>query len=611
MLYPKLNNSRTLTDLSGIWDFKLDNGRGFDEKWMNKPLEDPERVAVPASYNDQLDEIKFRDHYGWAFYQKELEIPRLLLSQRMVLRFGAVTHYAKVYLNGKLLCEHQGGFLPFEAEINQFVHDGKNLLCVAVDNRVNHSTLPIGNEVGAHFFGSDLPDIPSVNKVVQKPHNSPNFDFFNYVGINRPVKLYTTPKSYIKDIVLVTSLDDESAHENAYVSYLVECEGEGDVVVQIYDEDGVLAAQGEGKTGKLFVEHAKLWEPGHAYLYTAKVRFGEDEYEECFGIRSVEIKDTQFLINGKPFYFKGFGKHEDSDVHGRGLDEVLNVKDLSLMRWLGANSFRTSHYPYSEEMLNLCDRLGIVVIDETTAVGLNYGWDDEGYSKFKTKEHHEQVVRDLIARDKNHPCVVIWSLANEPDTEKRPQEAHDYFMPLYHLAHKCDPQNRPVTLVTCQNDYTRDITSAKMDIICANRYYGWYVFGGDLDASEEAMREEMRYWEKTGKPWMITEYGADTVAGVHSEYSVMFSEEYQVEYYKMMNRVLDEFDFVVGEHTWNFADFATVQGIMRVDGNKKGMFTRQRKPKMAAHYFKKRWHDIPDFPDSLDPSEKDNIHKYS
>lgn len=610
MLYPKLNNSRTLTDLSGVWDFKLGNGRGFDEKWMNKPLENPERVAVPASYNDQLEDIKFRNHYGWAFYQKELEIPRILLSQRMVLRFGAVTHYAKVYLNGKLLCEHQGGFLPFEAEINRFVHDGKNLLCVAVDNRVNHSTLPIGNEVGAHFFGSDLPDIPSVNKVVQKPHNAPNFDFFNYAGINRPVKLYTTPKSYIKDIVLVTSLEDENAYENAYVSYSVECEGEGEVAVQIFDEDGVLAAQGEGKTGKLFVENAKLWEPGHAYLYTAKVRFGEDEYEECFGIRSVEIKGTQFLINGKPFYFKGFGKHEDSDVHGRGLDEALNVKDLSLMRWLGANSFRTSHYPYSEEMLNLCDRLGIVVIDETTAVGLNYGWDDEGYSKFKTKEHHEQVVRDLIARDKNHPCVVIWSLANEPDTEKRPQEAHDYFMPLYHLAHKCDPQNRPVTLVTCQNDYTRDITSARMDIICANRYYGWYVFGGDLDASEEAMREEMRYWEKTGKPWMITEYGADTVAGVHSEYSVMFSEEYQVEYYKMMNRVLDEFDFVVGEHTWNFADFATVQGIMRVDGNKKGMFTRQRKPKMAAHYFKKRWHDIPDFldsPDSPVSTEKDNI----
>lgn len=259
------------------------------------------------------------------------------------------------------------------------------------------------------------------------------------------------------------------------------------------------------------------------------------------------------------------------------MDEALNVKDLSLMKWLGANSFRAAHYPYVEEMLNLCDRLGIVVIDETPAVGLDFGWDDEGYAKFRTKEHHEQVIRDLIARDKNHPCVAVWSIANESDTEKQPQAAHDYFMPLYHLAHECDPEDRPVTLVICQNDYTRDITAPEMDLICANRYYGWYVFGGDLEAAEHAMREEMQYWKKLGKPWMITEYGADTVAGIHMATPNMFSEEYQVEYYKMMNRVLDECDFVVGEHTWNFADFATIQGTLRVDGNKKGMFTRQRR----------------------------------
>ena len=601
MLYPKMNDARTVTDLSGIWDFKLDDGNGFENKWMEKHLENPERVAVPASYNDQLEGAQFRDHYGWAFYQKELEVPKMLLTQRVVLRFGAVTHQAKVYINGKLLCEHTGGFLPFEAEINDFVHPGKNLLCVAVDNRVNYGTLPIGNEVGAAFFGSDLPDIPSVSNTVQKPHNAPNFDFFNYAGINRPVKMYTTPKEYIKDIVLVPKI----CGEDAEVAYTVECAGTGgvkaagtdgdSVTVRVYDEDGREVALAQGCEGTLKIKNARLWEPGDAYLYTAKAEFGEDLYEEEFGVRSVEIRGTQFLINGKPFYFKGFGKHEDSEVHGRGINEAMNVKDLSLMKWLGANSFRTSHYPYAEEMLSLCDRLGIVVIDETSAVGLNFGWNDEGYAKFRTKEHHAQVIRDLIARDKNHPCVVIWSIANEPDTEKQPQEAHDYFMPLYHLAHECDPQDRPVTLVICQNDYTRDITAPEMDIVCANRYYGWYVFGGDLDAAERAMREEMQYWKKLGKPWMITEYGADTVAGIHMATGNMFSEEYQADYYKTINKVLDECDFVVGEHTWNFADFATIQGTLRVDGNKKGLFTRQRRPKLAAHYFRHRWHEIPDF----------------
>ena len=593
MLYPKINDARTVMDLSGIWDFKLDNGKGFDEGWTQKPLSDPHRIAVPASYNDQIEGVEFRDHYGWAFYQKEIEIPKMLLSQRVVLRFGAVTHKAKVYLNGEMLCEHEGGFLPFEAEINDLVHPGKNLLCVAVDNRVDYSTLPIGNEVGAAFFGSELPDIPSVNVTVPKPHNAPNFDFFNYAGINRPVKIYTTPKSYIRDIVLVPQIEGEDAK----VRYSVDCckETEAEVIVHFLDEEGNEVACAQGKEGTVVIQNARLWQPGDAYLYTAKVEFGEDLYEEQFGVRSIEIRGTQFLINGRPFYFKGFGKHEDSEVHGRGINEPMNVKDLSLMKWMGANSFRTSHYPYAEEMLNLCDRLGIVVIDETSAVGLNFGWNDEGYAKFRTKEHHEQVIRDLIARDKNHPCVAVWSIANEPDTEKQPQAAHDYFMPLYHLAHECDPQDRPVTLVICQNDYTRDITAPEMDIICANRYYGWYVFSGDLDAAERAMREEMKYWAKLGKPWMITEYGADTVAGIHMATGNMFSEEYQVDYYKAINKVLDECDFVVGEHGWNFADFATIQGTLRVDGNKKGVFTRARRPKLAAHYFRQRWHEVPDF----------------
>lgn len=580
-----------ILDLSGIWDFKLDNGHGFEENWMERELEAPVKVAVPASYNDQIEGVEMRDHYGWAFYQRKIVVPKTLSDQRIVLRFGSVTHSARVYLNGKEICSHKGGFLPFETELNDVLKEGENLLCVAVDNRVNYSTLPIGNEIGAAFFGADLPDIPSVNETRQRPHNAPNFDFFNYAGIHRPVKIYTTPKEYVKDIVLVPEIQGNDAS----VSYKITCVGEGEPSVAIYDEDGKEVASGEGREGTLLIKDAKLWWPGNAYLYSAKVTFKEDSYTEDFGVRSVEVKGAKFLINGKPFFFKGFGKHEDTEVRGKGLDEAYNVKDLSLMNWMHANSFRTSHYPYAEEMLNLCDREGIVVIDETTAVGLNFGWNDEGYAKFHTKEHHEDVIRDLIARDKNHPCVVLWSLANEPDTEKQPQAAYDYFYPLYELAHECDPQNRPVSLVCCQNDYTRDLVAPAMDIVMVNRYYGWYVFSGDLEAGREALEIEMKYWEKIGKPWIITEYGADTVAGIHRATPNMFSEEYQVEYYKTMNSVFDKCDFVVGEHPWNFADFATIQGTLRVDGNKKGLFTRDRRPKLAAHYFKQRWGEIPDF----------------
>ncbi len=269
---------------------------------------------------------------------------------------------------------------------------------------------------------------------------------------------------------------------------------------------------------------------------------------------------------------------------------------------MGANSFRTSHYPYSEEMMLLCDREGIVVIDETPAVGVNMnfgaaagGEPKDTYKILKTKDHHEEVIRDMICRDKNRACVVMWSIANESDTTTFPDSAVDYYKPLYDLAHACDPQNRPVTIVGVQNDFTKDKTLPLTDVICLNRYYGWYVYGGDLKAAQQALTLELDYWEKLGKPLMFTEYGADTIAGFHASTPVMFTEEYQVDFYEATHEITDRYDYFIGEQVWNFADFATIQGIMRVVGNKKGIFTRDREPKLAAHYFKKRWHRIPDF----------------
>ena len=140
-----------------------------------------------------------------------------------------------------------------------------------------------------------------------------------------------------------------------------------------------------------------------------------------------------------------------------------------------------------------------------------------------------------------------------------------------------------------------DVSAKLSDVICLNRYYGWYCGGPDLEGPEEALRTELKAWQQLGKPLMFTEYGADTVMGIHDTTPMMYTEEYQVDYYKMNNKVFDEFDFVVGEQAWNFADFMTSQSMLRVQGNKKGLFTRDRKPKLAAHYFKERWNQIPDF----------------
>ncbi|MDE6723088.1 MAG: beta-glucuronidase, partial [Eubacterium sp.] len=577
MLYPQMNEKRFLTDLDGIWNFCFGSER-LEEKYLIKPIENPEKIYVPASYNDQKADIRFRDHYGYVYYQTYFSIPSSLRNNRIVLRFGAVTHNCVVYLNAKKIAEHTGGFLPFEIELDDSMLEEKNLLSVAVDNRVDFSTLPVGNESKRAMFGDSLPNFDSVNRTNIKNKNYPNFDFFNYCGINRSVKLYTTAKDYIKDVYVDTRLDGV----NAVVRAEADLVGSGKATVSILDDKGNEIISDKSINEEIHIENAKLWQPGNAYLYTAKITFYEDCYYQKFGVREVEVKDNQFLINGKSFYFKGFGKHEDSEIHGRGIDEALNVKDISLMKWMCANSFRTSHYPYSEEMLNLCDEAGIVVIAETPAVGLNFpNIEGELLEKYnKRTEHHRQVIQDMIARDKNHPSIVMWSLANEPDTAGSPDKALDYFKPFYHLAHKCDPQSRPVTVVVCNNDYIKDKVAPFVDVICINRYYGWYIFAGDLDAASQAMDIEMQYFSQFNKPLMITEYGADTVAGVHNAVPNMFSEEFQVEYYDAMNAVLDKYKFVVGEQTWNFADFQTIQGVMRVDGNKKGIFTRDRRPKL-------------------------------
>lgn len=606
MLYPILTESRALMDLSGTWDFKLDDGTGLALGWYREPLKEPLSMPVPASYNDMLEDIAFRDHYGWVFYQRKIAVPAYIRNtQRVVLRCDAATHHAKVFLNGTEICEHFGGFLPFEAEIGDKMMDGDNLLTIAVDNVIDYTTLPVGGE------GSMLGGGPKTGGSGKKANN-PNFDFFNYCGLTRPVRIYTTPKTYIDDVSLVSEAADPlSENVKATLRYRVAAKGPDAETaackVEVFDKSGKRVAGGTGTDGSLALENVTLWQPLKPYLYRVKVTLGDDVYELPYGIRTVKVEGKKFLLNGKPFYFKGYGKHEDTFPNGRGLNIAMNAKDCSIMKWQGANSFRCSHYPYSEEMMRLADAEGFVVIDETTAVGINFdfgGGANFGGQKVgtfdpehgvKTFEHHKDVIRDLIDRDKNYACVVMWNIANEPDSYH--EGAYEYFKPLYDLARELDPEKRPCTLTSVQfaGGPDTDVSAKLSDVICLNRYYGWYYGGPDLEGSEAALRKELKEWEALGKPLMFTEYGADTVMGLHDTTPVMFTEEYQVDYYKMNNRVFDEFDFVVGEHVWNFADFATSQGIMRVQGNKKGLFTRDRRPKLAAHYFKARWESIPDF----------------
>lgn len=619
MLYPIENKVREVKNLSGIWNFKVDTDNvGLREKWYERPLTDPMPMAVPASYNDVVTDETIKEHIGYVWYERTFIIPNTWKEERIIVRFGSATHHAVVWLDGQEIVRHKGGFLPFESDITELVADSdleQHRLTVALSNILDWTCIPCGEII--EKSGSQYPE---EGFRFQETY----FDFYNYSGIHRPVKIYTTPKKYIKDIVIHTevkglnsncpdkrnvTIDDYNGlYKDAVLptakSSIVKVWVEStDTIgmIKVMDEQGNVIAR---KTAEQCTEENKyyveieiknpiLWNPGAAYLYNLRVEGEEDVYTETFGIRTIETTDKEFKINGKPFYFKGFGRHEDSDVHGKGLDQALNIKDFNILKWLGANSFRTSHYPYSEEQMMLADREGFVVIDEVPAVGMCF-WD--GRSVFggdrvndETLNHHMDMLKAMYERDKNHPCVIMWSVANEAATHE--EGAVPYFKKITETMRGLD-STRPITIVHTTGP-DGDKVSQWVDVICVNRYYAWYNDHSHLELIGLQLKNEMNRWhEKYNKPVIMSEYGADTIAGLHKWPPVAFSEEFQCVYLNEYHKAFDELDFMIGEHPWAYADFQTKQGLNRVDGNKKGIFTRNRQPKMAAHLLRERWMGI-------------------
>ena len=403
MLYPKNTKTRTVIDLSGAWNFQL--GEHSPEKKLNSK----EVMVVPSSFNDVIVDNDKRNYIGDFWYERRVAVPKVDENQELVLRFGSVTHRATVYVEGYQIGEHIGGFTPFECVIPAKLYDGKSHLRVTIqaNNKLDFSTLPVGNYVEEKQVDGTIR-----SKVYE------NFDFFNYAGIHRPVKLIIRPKMHLQDITIYSDLSDDLSVATVHLEYHIV--GDYDALkIDIVDEDGQVVADVVDKQATITNVH--LWEVLNAYLYTARICILKasktiDYYEEEFGIRKVRVAKGQFLINEKPFYFKGFGKHEDTYINGRGLNEAANLMDLNLLKEIGANSFRTSHYPYSEEMMRLADRLGIVVIDEVPAVGLFQNFNaaldlmnqtaNKGntWENMKTHQAHEQVIRELVARDKNYAC---------------------------------------------------------------------------------------------------------------------------------------------------------------------------------------------------------------
>lgn len=586
MLFPIQNKFRSIIELSGFWKFKVDKEKkGEENNWHNGFDSDIE-IAVPGSWNEQLEELGLLHYMGTCWYSRKITLPENLTGGKIFLRFGSVDYFSKVWVNGKLAGENNIGFMPFEFDLNGLAEVGKEAeIIVMVNNELTGETIPQG--ISSEQYQNE-------NRLREETNPPARFDFSPFGGIHRPVRVIALPKSHVSSVII----DSQIKADGAEIILNAEITGRADAIrVSISDGKKEWVVDSEINSGtaaaKIAINNAKLWSPENPFLYDVKVNLLEsgksiDEYSLPFGIREIKIENNRLMLNGKEIYLKGFGKHEDFSVIGKGLFLPLIVKDFELLKWINANSFRTSHYPYAEEILQYADRKGILVIDEVPAVSLDLRVANEN-----TLVNHKDFVKRLVERDYNHPSVIIWAAGNEPNIvgydgyydgsgRKYWKEVFDYFRTL--------DDSRPITVPNCTRAGIYDPVFEFSDIVSINRYYGWYEHPGDLEFAAERLSAEMdKLFELYGKPVLFTEFGADTMPGFHSTSLQMFTEEYQTKLIEEYIKVIRSKNYTVGEHVWNFADFRTPQHFRRVVLNLKGVFTRERAPKNVAFRLKEIW----------------------
>lgn len=584
MLRPQSNDYRDFIRLDGMWGFRSDpddNGEalGFTAGFVPEAM-----VAVPGSINEQLAERGFRDYHGAAWLMWRGRIPRRFTGQALRVYFASADLKSSVWANSVLLGHDDQPFLPFDYPLD-LNHQAWLTLVVRVDGRLDHQhPLP----------GIVTSDYERESRIRDEIYPPVRYDFFPYLGLHRGVSLCAEPIYGLREISVRTDFDATRQRGSARIT-MNATQAHPSWRATIHDADEKVCASVtaiDDMSLELSVDNASPWQPDQPTLYTLRVTLLQDDavvdqYEMMIGFRRIQVQDDALLLNDQPLRLRGFGMHEDFPVIGKGECAALRVKDYELLRWVGANSFRTSHYAYSEETLDEADRRGVVVISEVASVNLDFR-----HVTADTLRRHCELISRQIKRDGAHASVIAWSLTNEPGYLAEPEylaKCDPYFNALFAHA-RGEDSSRPLTAANVGRNGLEDPMFRYCDFISLNRYRGWYDMPGQLARAEAALIAEFaaihKRWQK---PMLLTEFGADAIPGMHSSSDQLFTEEYQADFIAMYWRVIDATPACVGGQVWNFADFRTAQHHRRVQFNHKGVFTRTREPKMAAWRLRKLW----------------------
>jgi beta-glucuronidase len=572
--------NRPSTSLNGYWKYIVDPYENGYYNYRYEPFENQKEPAkgaffmnakptsqtdiieydfdksdslwVPGDWNTQKEKLFYYE--GTLWYKKSFDYTLAKNSNRVFVYFGASNYQADVYLNGKKLGRHVGGFTPFNYEVTDLLVEKDNFLVVKVDNKRKKEAVP-----------------------------TLNTDWWNYGGLTREVKLIETGETFIRDYFIQLSPDNNkkiSGHlsldgrnaSHAKVQIIIP---ELDINKEfITDEDGNVSFE-------ILADNINYWSVEDLFLYKVIFEIEEDHIEDQIGFRSIKTEGYRILLNGQKVFLKGICIHEESPKrNGRAYSMEDAELLLSWVKELGCNYVRLAHYPHNENMVRLADKMGILVWEENP-VYWTIDWENE-----ETFANAQNQLSELINRDKNRASVIIWSMANETPTS----EARNSFLTrLANHARELDP-TRLISAALEQSNYQgnpnvrtiSDPFAEVVDVLSFNQYIGWY------DGLPEKC-STITWKIEQDKPVLISEFGAGAKQGLHGSKDVRWTEEYQENLYIETIEMLQKVDQFQGMSPWILVDFRSPRRVLPEiqDGwNRKGLISEHGRKKKAFFVLK-------------------------
>jgi beta-glucuronidase len=572
-------NARQTTSLDGQWqaivdpydvgalDYRaqpLKNNNAFYKN--HKPQSESELVEydfdtsgqlhVPGDWNTQRDSLLFYEGSVW--YMRSFDYAKSP-KNRVFLHFGACNYLAAVYLNGEELGDHEGGFTPFDFEITDRVRTHGNFLVLRINNT----------------RGRD--QVPTVNT-----------DWWNYGGITRPVALVEVPETFVQDYFV--QLEKGSTHQITGWLQLNGKQLQQNATIRI-PEAGLsktFQTDSRGRAEFSFSADLTLWSPENPKLYSVEIAGETDQVIERIGFRSIEVRGTDILLNGKSVFLRGISIHEEAPMRpGRAWSDDDARTLLSWARELDCNFIRLAHYPHNESMLRMADQMGLMVWAEVP-VYWTIQWENP-----QTLRNAENQLNVMIARDHNRAALIIYSVANETPVS----DARNRFLRLLiQDAHSADP-TRLVSAALQTNEIVdrnrisiqiHDPIANDLDVLGNNEYIGWYV-----RRPEDA--DSIEWISAYDKPLIMSEFGGDALFGYHGDAHTRWTEEYQENLFEHQFAMLKRIPFLRGMTPWILKDFRSPRRTLpRLEDyfNRKGLVSDHGEKKKAYFVLQKFYREL-------------------